>query len=140
MAVLHKGDDEIAERFGGTGFAKVAFDASTAEFKEARAGGLGRDDGDLDGHGPSSFTHGSEGRIGEDGVGEFNAVHFGHVKVGEDEIDRVLGEDLEGLFPVAGFVDRIDGELGELDGAFDEAAGSGRVIDEEDGETHENTP
>jgi hypothetical protein len=140
MAVLHKRDDEIAERFWGTGFAEVAFDAGAAEFQEACAGGFSGDDSDLDGRCFSRGAHCSEGGIGEDGVGEFDAVHFGHVEVGEDEVDGVLGEDLEGLFPVASFVDRIDGELSELNGAFDEAACGGRVIDEEDGETHGNTP
>ena len=112
---------------GGEGFADVALGTRG---NGAENHGLGSFGGDHDG----GNSHGKV--FGAAAFEELDAVHLGHVDIGEDEAEGrgvafVAAEDLEGFDSVGGVEDLGEEESGLAKGALDDFAHDGGVFDDE---------
>jgi hypothetical protein len=74
---------------------------------------------------------------GADGAADFDAAHFGHHEVGDDEVGNPVVEDAQAFFGVIGgaHVEALCGECGAED------AGDLRlIVDDEDAVGHRSVP
>jgi hypothetical protein len=106
---------------GREGFAEIAFRAGGEGFDYAGFAAVGgdHDDGDASG-----------GWDGEEGFEELEAVHYGHVDVAEDYVERGFLNFDEGFGAVAGFEDFAEIEAGLAQGAFNDFAHYGGIVDD----------
>ncbi len=94
MHFLQNGGECCAELFGGKGLLQVSAGALSEQLIDALGARFGADDDDRDGLQPRISLYGGD---------ELCAAEFGHVKISEDEINLLRGEERERLAPVAGF-------------------------------------
>jgi hypothetical protein len=106
---------------GGEGFPEIAFGAGGEGFDYAGFAAFGGNHYDRD-----AFSGGNGGESFE----EFETVHDRHVDVAEDYVERAFLNFDEGFGAVAGFEDFAEVEAGLAQGAFDDFAHNGGVIDD----------
>jgi hypothetical protein len=99
--------------FGSEGLAEIAFGAGGESFDYAGFAAFGGDHDYWDAFG---------GWNGGESFEELEAVHYGHVDVGEDDVERTFLNFDEGFGAVAGFEDFAEVEAGLAEGAFDDFA------------------
>lgn len=123
VGVLEQGKDAGLDLVRSEGLAEVA----------AGSGGEGAEDEGLAGL-RGDHDDGDAGRevLGGAALKEGEAIHAGHVDVGEDEVERWGGtKELEGFGSVAGLEDVELLDAGLAKGALDDLSHNGGVVDDE---------
>ena len=113
--------DAFFDLLGSEGFAEIAFGAGGESFDDASFAAFGGDHDYGD-----AFGCGDGGESFE----ELEAVHYRHVDVAEDDVEGAFLNFDEGFGAVAGFEDFAEVEAGLAEGAFDDFAHNGGVVDD----------
>src|SRR6185437_983642 len=114
--------NHISEVFGRKRFAKARAHALAFQTIEPFGVWVGRnyDDGNL--------TH---RRICHDVLGHFDPTHRGHVKIGQDQVNFIGSQDVQGSLTVGRLKPLADGDVRHRKGPLDELPNQGRVIDDQ---------
>jgi hypothetical protein len=115
--------DAFFDLLGGEGLAEIIFGSGGEGFDYVCFAAFG---GDHD-YG-NVFGCGDGGESFE----ELEAVHYGHVDVAEDGVEGAFLNFEEGFGSVAGFQGFAEVEAGLAEGAFDDSAYYGGVVDDQD--------